>query len=183
MGNVAVVVTGLEQAEKDLSPEHFARAIATGFDEIGGAVQGYTAGRLGTHHWQGKLLGSLHHVTTGSGSIATEKTTISVEGPQARSFRGGWFSRSGHQPPTEQIAAWLSDHGKDPRFAFAVARKIGGRSTAAAAGRSSGLAGAALGRLGGYSFGKLRLFPTARWIKPRAVEIIGRALQIRTQVS
>jgi len=172
----AVVITGLEKAERDLGPERFGRVVRTGFEELGALTEEYTTAKIAPHHWHGELAGSLHAATTGSGALASERTEVTLRGPQVHSFRGGWFSRSGKQPPTEQIAAWLTERGRDPRFAFAVARQIGARSRGAAAGQSSGLAGAALGRLGGYSFGKLRLFPTARWIRTRAKAIFTRLL-------
>jgi hypothetical protein len=178
VSNTRVVVTGLEQAERDLGEARFAAAIGQAFEEIGGIVEAYAGERLVKHTWHGKLAGSLHHAASGSGKIAGQRVVVAAEGPQARSFKGGWFSRSGKQPPTGQIAQWLEAKGKDPRFAFAVARKIGARSVAAEAGTAHGVEGASLGRLGGYSFGKLRFFPTSRWLKPRAVQIIRRLLSL-----
>ncbi len=176
-GNATIVITGLAKAEADLGPERFARAIAQGFDEIGGLVEEYAVTRVAKHRWQGKLAGSFHKMTTGSGTISSEKTLVTTAAPQARSFRGGWFSKGGHQPPTSQIAEWLGAKGRDPRFAFVVARQIGARSKGAAAGVAHGITGTAFGRLGGYSFGKLRLFPTKSWIGPRATEAIRAAIK------
>lgn len=151
-----IEITGLEQAVRDLGEARFATALGSAFEVVGVWMVGEGRRRVAPHHFHGVLEGSMKTEVAHSGSIASLSAQVTATGPQTHSFLGGWYSKGGKQPPADAIEAWLSGKGRDPRFAFVVARRI----------------------REGYSFKKMRrFFPTMRSIKPRVAEAINIALR------
>jgi hypothetical protein len=138
---ISVAVKGITELEQKLAPDQLQKGLEVGLSKSGHTVLKAAQMIAAPHHFSGRLQNRMGVVVSGSGM--NQKATIGVnaaEVPEAGPLSHGWRSRSGKQPPTEDIAHWLSSKGKDPALAFVVARSIKAK---------------------GYSFKPLRIFETA----------------------
>jgi hypothetical protein len=120
----------LKALARELGPQMSKRA-AIGLVQAAPLVAVDARRRVAKHGWHGGLEGSIKprglRVTPVMASIV-----VVADAPQAASFSEGWFSKSGKQPPSDMLEAWVTEKGlaSSPReaqgVAFAIARKMGG---------------------------------------------------------
>lgn len=108
-GEVAIVVTGVREAQRHLDPAAFSRGLRDGLKEAGALLERAQREIVAPHHFRGTWEQQIHTEIRGSGLNMEAHVGVSASRvPEARPMTYGWVSSSGHQPPTEAIADWLS---------------------------------------------------------------------------
>lgn len=137
MTQITIVVTGVADAKRRLSPEAFEANLRDGLQEGGDLVAAEMRRIIQPHRFRGRWQQELHTEVSGSG--LGQKAHIGVSAaavPEARPMTLGWKSGAGKRPPTSAIEEWLERAPNAPStptgmttrgFAFLIARAIGRR--------------------------------------------------------